>query len=75
MPIFNSKSWPLAIKLSLTITAVVTVVGFMIGTVMVLQEWSRFHEELGEREGRDKYKKALDIFIDKYGEIFQAEKE
>ena len=49
MPIFNSKSWPLAIKLSLTITAVVTVVGFMIGTVMVLQEWSRFHEELGEK--------------------------
>jgi signal transduction histidine kinase len=49
MPIFNSKTWTLAIKLSLTITAVVTVVGFMIGTVMVLQEWSRFHEELGEK--------------------------
>jgi len=49
MPIFKLKSWPLAIKLSLTITAVVTVVGFMIGTIMVLQEWSRFHEELGEK--------------------------
>lgn len=49
MPIFNLKSWPLAIKLPLTITAVVTVVGFMIGAVMVLQDWSRFHEELGEK--------------------------
>ncbi len=49
MPKFNPKTWPLAIKLPLTITAVVTVVGFMIGTVMVLQEWSRFHEELGEK--------------------------
>ena len=49
MLIFKLKSWPLAIKLSLTITAVVTVVGFMIGTIMVLQEWSRFHEELGEK--------------------------
>jgi len=49
MPIFNSKTWPLAIKLSLTITVVVTAVGFMIGAVMVLQEWSRFHEELGEK--------------------------
>ncbi|MCP4288101.1 MAG: HAMP domain-containing histidine kinase [Gammaproteobacteria bacterium] len=49
MPLFKFKSWPLAIKLSLTITVVTTVVGFMIGTVMVLQEWSRFHEELGEK--------------------------
>ena len=49
MPVFNPKSWPLAIKLPLTITAVVAVVGFMIGTVMVIQDWSRFHEELGEK--------------------------
>jgi len=49
MPIFNPKSWPLGIKLSLTITAVVTVVGFMIGAVMVSQDWSRFNEELGEK--------------------------
>jgi len=49
MAINKFQSWPLAIKLSLTITAVVTVVGFMIGTIMVLQEWSRFHEELGEK--------------------------
>lgn len=49
MPIFSPKSWPLAIKLSLTITAVVTVVGFMIGTVMVMQDWKRFHEVLAEK--------------------------
>jgi len=49
MQILNPKSWPLAIKLPLTITAVVTVVGFMIGAVMVVQDWSRFHEELGEK--------------------------
>ncbi|MES9961912.1 MAG: HAMP domain-containing sensor histidine kinase [Candidatus Sedimenticola sp. 20ELBAFRAG] len=49
MPIFSPKSWPLAIKLSLTITAVVTTVGFMIGAVMVVQDWKRFHDELGEK--------------------------
>ena len=49
MPILRPKSWPLAIKLSLTITAVVTVVGFMIGSVMVVQDWKRFHEVLGEK--------------------------
>ena len=49
MPILSPRSWPLAIKLSLTITAVVTAVGFMIGVVMVLQDWSRFHDELGEK--------------------------
>ena len=45
----NPKSWPLAVKLSLTITAVVTTVGFMIGTVMVIHEWSRAHAALGDR--------------------------
>lgn len=45
----NPKSWPLAIKLSLTITAVVTTVGFMIGTVMVVHDWTRAHEVLGEK--------------------------
>ena len=49
MPFINPRSWPLAIKLSLTITAAVTVVGFMIGTVMVIQNWNRFHEVLGEK--------------------------
>lgn len=49
MPILSPKSWPLAIKLSLTITVVVTAVGLMIGTVMVVQDWTRFHDELGER--------------------------
>ena len=49
MPNLNPKSWPLAIKLSLTITAVVTAVGFMIGTVMVIQDWTRAHEVLGEK--------------------------
>ena len=49
MTIIRPKSWPLAIKLSLTITAVVTVVGFMIGTVMHWQNWNRFHEVLGEK--------------------------
>ena len=49
MPVLNPKTWPLAIKLPLTVTAVVTVVGFMIGAVMVLNDWSRFREDLGEK--------------------------
>ncbi len=49
MPFFSPKSWPLAIKLSVTITAVVTGVGFMIGGVMVVQDWTRSHEVLGEK--------------------------
>ncbi|MET0049182.1 MAG: ATP-binding protein [Sedimenticola sp.] len=49
MPILRPKSWPLAIKLSLTITAVVTSVGFLIGVLMVVQDWKRFHNELGEK--------------------------
>jgi len=49
MPIFSPKSWPLAIKLSVTITIIVAAVGFMIGAVMVVQDWKRFHEVLGEK--------------------------
>ncbi len=49
MPIPNPKSWSLAIKLSLTITAVVASVGLMISTLMIAQDWSRFFEVLGER--------------------------
>ncbi len=48
-PILSPGSWPLAIKISLTITAIVTAVGFMIGTVMIAQDWKRFHDELGEK--------------------------
>lgn len=47
MPILNPKSWPLAIKLSLIITSVVSGVGFMIGAVVVIQDWNRFNNELG----------------------------
>lgn len=49
MPKINPKSWPLAIKLSLTITAVVTCVGFLIGVLMVVQDWKRFQNDLGEK--------------------------
>jgi signal transduction histidine kinase len=49
MPDLNPKSWSLAVKLSLTITAVVTAVGFMIGAVMVVHDWTRAHEVLGEK--------------------------
>ncbi|MCM8854374.1 MAG: HAMP domain-containing histidine kinase [Candidatus Thiodiazotropha sp.] len=49
MPILSPKSWPLAIKLSLTITAVVAAVGFMIGAVIVAQDWKRFQDELGAK--------------------------
>jgi signal transduction histidine kinase len=49
MPIFNPRSWPVAIKLQLTITIVVATVGFMIGAVMVVQDWGRFHDELGDK--------------------------
>jgi two-component system NtrC family sensor kinase len=49
MPIPSPKSWPLAIKLSLAITTVVAAVGLMIGSVMVLNDWTRFYEVLGEK--------------------------
>lgn len=49
MPILSPRSWPLAVKLSLTITVVVAAVGFMIGAVMVVQDWKRFHDVLGEK--------------------------
>ncbi|MES9855634.1 MAG: HAMP domain-containing sensor histidine kinase [Sedimenticola sp.] len=49
MSILNRRSWPLAVKLSLTITTVVAGVGFMIGAVMVVQDWKLFHESLGEK--------------------------
>jgi len=49
MPILSPRSWSLAIKLPLTITVVVATVGFMIGAVMVVQDWTRFHDELGEK--------------------------
>ncbi|WP_316368400.1 HAMP domain-containing sensor histidine kinase [Candidatus Thiodiazotropha sp. CDECU1] len=49
MPIFSPKSWPLAIKLSLTITTVVAAVGFMIGAVIVVQDLKRFQDELGAK--------------------------
>ncbi len=45
----NPRSWPLSLKFSLTITAVVAGVGFMIGAVIVVQDWWRFHEVLGEK--------------------------
>ena len=46
MPILNPKSWPLGIKLSLTVIAGV---GFMIGAVMVVQDWTRSYRVLGEK--------------------------
>lgn len=49
MPILSPKSWSLAVKLSLTITAVVTAVGFMIGAVIMAQDWKRFQDELGAK--------------------------
>ncbi|MCU7813438.1 MAG: HAMP domain-containing histidine kinase [Candidatus Thiodiazotropha sp. (ex Notomyrtea botanica)] len=49
MPILSPKSWSLAVKLSLTITAVVAAVGFMIGAVIVAQDWKHFQDELGAK--------------------------
>ncbi len=49
IPDLNPKTWSLAIRLSLTITAVVAAVGFMIGAVMVVHDWTRAHEVLGEK--------------------------
>jgi len=49
MRIFNPRSWSLAIKISLTITTVVTAVGFMIGAVIVEQDWKNLKDELGEK--------------------------
>ncbi|MEW8454434.1 MAG: HAMP domain-containing sensor histidine kinase [Candidatus Thiodiazotropha sp.] len=49
MALFNTTSWSLAFKLSLTITAVVTSVGFLIGILMVVQDWKRFQNDLAEK--------------------------
>ncbi len=49
MSLFSPRTWPLAIKLSLTITAAVTAVGFTVGVVMVIQEWNHLHDDLGEK--------------------------
>ena len=49
MSILNPRAWPLAIKFSLLITAVAATVGFMIGTLMIVQDWKRSHDELGEK--------------------------
>ena len=49
MLILSPKSWPLAIKLSLTITTVVATVGLMIGSLMIWNDWTRFYEVLGEK--------------------------
>ncbi len=47
--LLHPRSWPLSIKFSLTITAVVAGVGFMIGAVIVVQDWWRSHAVLGEK--------------------------
>ncbi len=49
MQIFNPRSWSLAVKLSLTITAVVTAVGFMIAAVMIQRDWENLQDESGEK--------------------------
>ena len=49
MPVLNPKKWSLAVKFSLTFIFVVAFVGFLVGAVMVVQEWSRSHEVLGEK--------------------------
>ncbi|PVV11808.1 MAG: hypothetical protein B6D72_09095 [gamma proteobacterium symbiont of Ctena orbiculata] len=49
MALLNTTSWSLAFKLSLTITAVVTSVGFLIGILMVVQDWKRFQNDLAEK--------------------------
>jgi len=36
----------------------------------IFDEYPYMHEELGEVEGRDLYKKGIDIFIQKYAEHF-----
>ncbi len=49
MLILKPRSWSLAVKLSLMITSVVTSIGFMIGVVIVIQDWNRFNQELGAK--------------------------
>lgn len=49
MSFLYPSSWPLSIKLSLVITFVVTAVGFMIGALMIVQDWKRFQDVLGEK--------------------------
>ena len=49
MSVVNPKKWSLAVKFSLTFIFVVAFVGFLIGAVMVGQEWSRSHQVLGEK--------------------------
>lgn len=40
------------------------------GVKMMLDIHPYIHEELGEVEGRDKYKEGIDLFIEKYKDIF-----
>ena len=49
MSILEPRSWSLAVKMSLMITSVVTSIGFMIGVVIVIQDWNRFNQELGAK--------------------------
>ena len=44
----NPRSWSLAVKIAVTITAVAAGVGFTIGAVIVAQDWKRFHQDLEE---------------------------
>ncbi len=48
MRLLKRRSWSLAAKIAFTITAVATGVGFATGSVIVAQDWQRFHEELEE---------------------------
>ncbi len=49
MKLLHPRSWKLAFKFPLAITAVVTGVGFTIGAVIISQDWQRLHDELNEK--------------------------
>ncbi len=45
----NPRSWSLAAKITVTITAVAAGVAFTTGAVIVAQDWKRFHDELEDQ--------------------------
>jgi signal transduction histidine kinase len=49
MRLLGFRSWSLAVKFPLTLTAIVAAVGFTIGAAIVVQDWWRFRQALEEK--------------------------
>jgi two-component system, NtrC family, sensor kinase len=49
MSLFKPYVWSLAVKLSLSFVSIITGVGFMIGIIVVFQDWIRFNKALEQK--------------------------